>query len=149
MEEFASRSYLNMGLWADQAGYGGTAQYFYDQAEEERGHMKKFIKFILETGNKPVISDYGEALPDANSFESLFEIALGHEKAVTESIHSMVELAWENKDYPTFNFLQWFVAEQVEEENQFQTILDKIDIVKKHGGSYYMLDRELAARAKS
>ncbi|MFZ0390274.1 MAG: ferritin [Calditrichia bacterium] len=147
MEEYASRSYMSLGLWADQEGFEGTARFFYAQAEEEREHMKKIIKFILSVGGKPVISNYEERIPAGDSFKGLFETGLSHEEKVTRSIHKIVESAWGKKDYATFNFLQWFVEEQVEEEDMFRTILDKVNIIDEHGGSYYMLDRELARRA--
>jgi ferritin len=148
MEEYASRSYLVLALWAEESGYEGTAKFFFKQTEEEQGHMMKFIKFVLEAGGSPEVSTYGEGLHKPKFFKDLFEIALKHEQAVTKSIHSMVEKAWNSKDFATFNFLQWFVAEQVEEEDQFRTILDKIKIIDQQGGSYYMLDRELAMRAE-
>ncbi len=146
MEEFASRSYLALALWAEETGFEGAAQFFYKQTVEEREHMMKFIKYILEVGGSPVISDYGEPIPRPKSFKNLFEIALKHEQAVTKSIHKMVDMAARDKDHPTFNFLQWFVEEQVEEEGQVQAILAKIKLIDEHGGSLYMLDRELLMR---
>jgi len=147
MEEYASRSYLALALWADEANYEGAAAFLYKQTEEERGHMMKFIKYVLEAGGSPRVSDYGEPLPQPKSFKELFEIGLKHEKAVTKSIHSIAEMAWKEKDMATFNFLQWFIAEQVEEEDTFQTILDKIGLIEKHGGSLYMLDHDLGKKA--
>ncbi len=148
MEEFASRSYLALALWADEAAFEGAAAFLYKQTEEEREHMMKFIKFVLEAGGSPRISDYGEPLPKPKSFKELFEIGLKHEKAVTKSIHAIAEMAWKGKDMATFNFLQWFIAEQVEEEDTFQTILDKIKLIEEHGGSLYMLDRELGKKVE-
>ena len=144
MEEFASRSYLALALWADEASFEGAAAFFYKQAEEERGHMHKFIRYMLDIGGKPVVSTFPEALPKAKSFKNLFEIGLGHEKAVTKSIHKMYDMALTDKDYATVSFLNWFVEEQVEEEDQFNTILDKIKLMETHGGSIYIFDRELA-----
>jgi ferritin len=147
MEEYASRSYLALALWADEASFEGAAAFFYKQAEEEREHMMKFIRFILDIGGSPVISTFPEELPKAKSFKDLFEIGLKHEKAVTKSIHKMYDMAMKDKDYPVVNFLNWFVEEQVEEEDQFNTILDKINLMEKHGGSIYLFDRELARMA--
>ena len=76
MEEYASRSYLVLALWADEAGFEGAASFFYKQSEEEREHMHKFIRFVLDTGGSTVISTYPEALPKAKSFKILFEIGL-------------------------------------------------------------------------
>jgi ferritin len=148
MEEFAARSYLSLGLWADHNGFDGTAKFFYIQSQEEYKHMRKFIDFILDAGGKPTLSTYEESIPEGTSFNNLFETGLKHEKAVSKSIHSMVELVWKEKDLPAFEFLQWFVKEQVEEEATFQKILDKIEILEKHGGSLYMLDKELGMRGQ-
>lgn len=148
MEEYAERSYLVLALWAEEAGYEGAAKFFYKQTEEEREHMMKIIKFVLEAGGSPVISNYDAKLPAPKNFKNLFEIGLEHEEAVTKSIHNIVDMAWKNKDFATFEFLQWFVEEQVEEEDQFRTILDKLKIIDEHGGSYYMLDRELGMRGE-
>lgn len=147
MEEFASRSYLALALWADEASFEGAAAFFYQQAEEEREHMKKFIRFVLDIGGSPAISTFPEELPKAKSFKNLFEIGLKHERAVTKSIHKIYDMALKDKDYAAVNFLNWFVEEQVEEEGQFNTILDKIKLIDTHGGSIYMFDRELAMRA--
>ena len=147
MEEHASRSYLALALWADEAGFEGAAAFFYNQTEEEREHMHKFIRFMLDTGGSPKVTTYPEDLPKAKSFKNLFEIGLKHEKAVTKSIHKMYDMALKEKDYATVNFLNWFVEEQVEEEDQIQTILDKIKLLEEHGGSIYMLDRDLLIRS--
>ena len=109
--------------------------------------MHKFIRFVLDIGGSPVISTFPEPLPKAKSFKNLFEIGLKHEKAVTKSINKMYEMALKDKDYAAVSFLNWFVEEQVEEEDQFNTILDKIKLIETHGGSLYMLDHELARRA--
>jgi ferritin len=146
MEEYAYRSYLTLSIQAELMGFEGAGKFLYAQSEEEREHMNKIIRYVMEAGGTPQLSTFEESLKDAKNFRDLFEIAMGHEKAVTKSIHKITELAWEKKDFATFGFMQWFVSEQVEEENQFQTILDKIDILEKHGGSLYMLDRELGMR---
>jgi ferritin len=147
MEEFAARSYLNLALWADHAGFEGAAKFFYAQTEEERGHMFKIIQFMLDIGGKPLVIDFKEPLPQCKSFKNLFEIGLSHEKAVSKSIHNLVDLSIKENDHATSNFLQWFVKEQVEEESQFQKILDKINILEEFGGSLYLLDKELGAEA--
>jgi ferritin len=146
MEEYAYRSYLNLAIQAELMGFDGAGKFLYAQSEEERGHMNKIIRYVMEAGSKPVLSTFEEELKDAKNFNDLFEIAMGHEKAVTKAVHKITQMAWEAKDIATFSFMQWFVTEQVEEENQFQSILDKIDIIAKHGGSLYMLDRELGTR---
>lgn len=146
MEEYAYRSYLYLAVQAEHMGFEGASKFLYFQSEEERQHMNKLLKYVLESGSLPSLTTYEEPLKNAKSFKDLFEIAMGHEKAVTKSVNKIAALAWSKKDIATFSFMQWYVTEQVEEENQFQTILDKIDLIEKHGGSLYMLDKELGTK---
>ena len=143
MERAASRTYLSLAIWAEIEGYAGAASFWYAQSEEEYGHMMKIIKFVIEAGGKPVVGDTDEPNPEVKSFKEMFTFGLQAEKNVTKSIHEKTELAMKLKDFVTFNFLQWFVTEQLEEENTMQTILDKIKLIEKHGGSIYMFDKEL------
>ena len=142
-EQAASRTYLSLAIWADKAGYSGSASFWYAQSEEERQHMLKIVHFMIEAGGKPVVADTDEPNPKVNSFQEMFEYGLQAEKSVSKSIHEKAELAMKEKDFVVFNFQQWYISEQVEEENTMQTILDKIKLIEKHGGSLYMLDKEL------
>ena len=143
MERSASRTYLALAVWADIEGYSGAASFWYAQSDEEYGHMMKIVKFMIEAGGKPVISESDEPNPKIKEFKDMFEFGMKAEKSVTKSIHQKYELAMKHKDFVTMNFLQWFIDEQVEEESSMQTILDKIGLIEKHGGSLYMFDKEL------
>ena len=74
----------------------------------------------------------------------MFETTLEHEKFITSKINELVEVTYASKDYSTFNFLQWYVAEQHEEETLFSGIIDKFDILGEDGRSLYFIDRDLA-----
>lgn len=145
LERGASRTYLSLAIWADMEGYSGAASFWYKQTAEENEHMMKIIRFMIEAGAQPVLGDTDEPNPEVTSFKEMFEFGIAAEKRVTRSVHEKTELAMAEKDFATFNFLQWFVTEQVEEENTMQTILDKIGLIEKHGGSLYEFDRELPA----
>ncbi|GAB4377083.1 MAG: non-heme ferritin [Calditrichia bacterium] len=145
MERTASRTYLSLAIWADVEGYEGAAKFWYAQSQEEYGHMMKIIQFMIEADAKPEVKETDEPNPKITQFKEMFEYGLKAEQEVTKSIHQKTELAMQHKDFATFNFLQWFITEQVEEENSMRTILDKINLLEKHGGSLYMLDKELGS----
>jgi ferritin len=127
-EAHAAQIYISYAAWADDQGYGGIANFLFRHAHEERNHMMKIIEYILERGGKVKI----EAIPDPgkepasvnNCFEKVFE----QEVSNTAAIYNIVNLSMEEKDWATWNFMQWFVKEQVEEETLALNLLDKIRI---------------------
>ncbi len=145
-EGFSSNLYLAMASWAETNGLPGMAQWLYTQADEERLHMLKFIKYINERGGKAVISLFEKPQPDFQDALALFKEVLAHEEFVTESINEIVALTLEEKDFNTHNFLQWFVFEQVEEESSARTILDKIRLLGNN--NMYQFDRDIMSLRK-
>jgi ferritin len=143
MEEASSQIYLAMATWADNNAFRGTAAFMYKQAEEERGHMHKFIHFLNEVGEHARISAIPEPPATYRDIEQVFEASLKHEKKVTASINNIFTVASENKDYAAASFLKWFIDEQVEEEATVQKILD---IIKMAGEiNIYLADKEIGA----
>jgi len=140
-EAFSSNLYIAMASWAENNGYAGVASWLYMQAEEERLHMLKFIKYINERGGKAVFPALKKPESEYKSVEEVFQQVLKHEEFVTESINEIVALTLEEKDYNTHNFLQWFVFEQVEEEASVRTIIDKVRLVGKN--NMYQFDRDI------
>jgi ferritin len=140
-EGYSSILYLSMASWAETNGFAGVAQWLYSQAEEEKLHMLKFIKYINERGGKAVIPAFKKPPEDFKTVEDLFREVLKHENLVTASINEIVALTLEEKDFNTHNFLQWFVTEQVEEEASAQAILDKLKLLGK--GNLYQFDRDI------
>jgi ferritin len=140
-EGYSSNLYLAMASWAETNGFSGIAGWLYAQADEEKLHMLKFIKYINERGGKAVIPAFKKPGSDYKSVEEMFKEVLKHEEFVTSSINEIVALSLEEKDYNTQNFLQWFVTEQVEEEASVRTILDKLRLVGKN--NMYQFDRDI------
>jgi len=140
-EGYSSNLYLAMASWAEVNGYAGVAQWLFVQAEEEKLHMLKFVKYINERGGKSVIPAFKKPPEDFKSIDELFKEVLKHEQFVTASINEIVALTLEVKDFNTYNFLQWFVMEQVEEESSAQAILDKLRLVGKN--NLYQFDRDI------
>jgi ferritin len=140
-EGYSSNLYLAMASWAETNGFPGVAGWLYAQAEEEKLHMLKFIKYINERGGKAVIPALKKPTGEFKSVENLFQEVLKHEEFVTASINEIVALTLEEKDFNTHNFLQWFVTEQIEEEASVRTILDKVKLVGKN--NMYQFDKDI------
>jgi ferritin len=140
-EGYSSNLYIAMASWAETSGFSGVAAWLYSQADEERLHMLKFIKYINERGGKAVVPALKKPAAEFKSVEDVFKEVLKHEEFVTASINEIVALTLEEKDFNTNNFLQWFVMEQVEEEASVRTILDKVRLVGNN--NMYQFDRDI------
>ena len=142
-EAHSSYQYLAMASWMEANGYTGTARFLYDQVEEEHMHMMELFHFINEAGGKGLAPAVKQSNRDFKGYASLFEEILANEQKRSASIHDIVDLCLKEKDYTTFNFLQWYVSEQLEEENLFKEINDKIRMLGDSKDSLYLLDRDL------
>jgi ferritin len=140
-EGYSSNLYLAMASWAENKGLPGIATWLYAQAEEERIHFLKFIKYINERGGIAVIPAFKKPAVDFKGAEELFKEVLKHEEFITSSINEIVHITLQEKDYNTHNFLQWFETEQVEEEASVRTIIDKLHLVGP--ANMYIFDRDI------
>jgi len=142
-EANASMHYLAMASWADSQGYNGVASFFYQHSEEERMHMTKLVKFINERGGQAIIPALESPKSNFKSILDLFKEFLSSEEFVTEKINEIIYECLQNKDYNTHNFMQWYVAEQLEEEAMARTMLDRLSIIGDDKTGYYMFDRDV------
>ncbi len=142
-ESKASAQYLSMASWADTRGFNGVAGFFYNQSEEERVHMTKLVKFINERSGSAVIPAIDKPRDDFNSLMELFETFLQSEEYVTAQINNVIFQCLEHKDYNVHNFMQWYVAEQLEEEAIARTLLDKLKIIGDDKSGHYLFDRDI------
>lgn len=145
LEANASNSYLSMASWCEFTGYEGSATFFFNQSDEERQHMLKIIHFLNARGVSAVVSKVEKPSIKAGSLEDLIKTALKNEKTVTAAITRMVDIASAAKDHATFTFLQWFVNEQMQEEEKFETILRKFDLVGRDKLAINEIDKLLAS----
>ncbi len=129
-ELYSANLYVAMAVHFDSMSLDGFAKWFYTQAKEEEYHAMKFVRYLLDVGEKPVIKGIPEPKNDYNSAKELFEYALEHEKKVTSLINNLVDIAEKDGDRASFQFLQWYIDEQVEEEASFGKVLD---LVKQAG----------------
>ncbi len=143
IEAESSQVYLAMAVWAEVKGLEGIANFMYDQSDEEREHMLKLVKFVNERGGHARISELSAPNVAFDSFQKMFEKLLEHEIFVSQSINELVHISLQEKDYATHNFLQWYVAEQIEEEAMARTILDKINMIGDDKGGLYLFDRDI------
>lgn len=143
VEAESSQIYLAMACWAEVKGLQGVAEFMFSQSNEEREHMLKLVKFVNERGGHAKISALKAPNVTFNSFKDMFQMLLEHEIFVSESINNLVHVTLEEKDYSTHNFLQWYVAEQIEEEAMARTILDKINLIGDDKGGLYLFDRDI------
>lgn len=141
MEAEASQVYLAMAVWAEANGWKGTSAFMHAQTEEERGHMKKFLHFLIEVGEQPVVEGLKTPQNEYKNIKEVFEAALKHEKKVTASINNIMTEARKANDYAATAMLQWFISEQVEEE---ATVLDALNIIEKCG-NMYLADKGIGA----
>ena len=145
-ELYSSYLYLSMAAFFESINLKGFANWMRVQTQEELVHAMKFYDFIIERGGKVVLSAI-EGPPTAwASPLAVFEHAYEHEQKVTGLINNLVDLSTAEQDHATTNFLQWFVAEQVEEEASADEVVQKIKLMGDASGGLFMLDRELAQR---
>lgn len=143
IEAESSQTYLSMACWAEVHGLEGIAQFMYTQSDEERAHMLKLVKYVNERGGHAQITDLKAPKTFYSTFKEMFEALYNHEIFVSESINELVHITFEEKDYATHNFLQWYVAEQIEEEATAKSILDKINLIGDDKGGLYLFDRDI------
>lgn len=140
-EGYSAILYLSMASWAESQGYAGIAEWMYAQAEEEKMHMLKVIRYINERGGRAILPSFDKPPSDFEGLKSLFDQVLEHEKFITSSINEIVAETIKENDFATHNWLQWFVSEQVEEESSVQAIIDKLKLVGTN--NLYMFDRDI------
>ena len=144
LEFYSSNLYLQMASWCEAQGLDGGMTFLRRHAQEEMEHMHKLFNYVNETGAMAILGAI-EAPP--HEFESIRDVFLRtyeHECEVTRRINQLAHTAFTEQDYSTFNFLQWYVAEQHEEEKLFKGILDKIDMIGVENKGLYFIDQEIS-----
>lgn len=146
LELFSAHLYLSMSSCANELGLKGAASWFLVQYQEEMIHFMKFYRYLVDQGIN-VSFPAGKAVP--NKYKHLlemFEKTLVHEQLITSCINELTEQAVKEKDHASQIFLQWFVTEQIEEENNDRDIIAKLKLVGNNGHGVLMIDAELGQR---
>jgi len=145
-ELYSSYLYLSMSVYFSGKGLAGFANWMRVQAQEELTHAMKFFDYILKTGASVRLLPIEAPPSEWTNPLAVFQETLRHEQKVTSYINNLMDLAIGEKDYATVNFLQWFVSEQVEEEENARNILDRLSLAGEDRGLLFILDQELGKR---
>ena len=140
-EMYAANLYLSMSSWCYENSFDGAGLFLFQHAGEESDHAKRLITYLNETDSKVKIARVDEPESQFSSLLDVFEKTYAHEQKITQSINDLVDFTLTNKDYPTFNFLQWYVNEKHEEEALFRGIVDKIRLIGSGDNGLYLADR--------
>ena len=146
MELYSAQLYLSMSSYANFIGLKGAANWFMVQYQEEMVHFMKFYGYINSQGEHVRLGPMAASPSEFASFLDLFEKTLAHEQTITGCINGLMDLASEEKDHATRIFLQWFVTELIEEEENDREIIAKLKLIGDNGQGLLMLDNELGAR---
>lgn len=148
-EAHSSATYLSMASWCDRHGFDNSAAFFYKQSEEEREHMMKIFKYVVDLGGNSKSPEITKIKDEFSSLKEVFEYALEQEINITHSINRIVDQCHKLKDYTTVSFLQWFLSEQIEEEYVARRALELFDVIGEDGVGIYMVDKEIPKIAYS
>jgi len=140
-EDYSSQLYLSMASWAENKGFEGVSNWLYAQAEEERIHMLKLVRYVNERDGVAIIPGIETPPTDFGDVFVMFDKVLEHEKYISGSINEIVAACIAENDYTTQNWIQWFVTEQIEEEASVKAIIDKLNLLGKN--NLYMFDRDI------
>ncbi|MGL5649193.1 MAG: ferritin [Clostridium sp.] len=145
-EFYSSYTYLAMSAFAEANDLPGVANFFRIQAKEELDHAMKFYDYIFQKGGNVILEKVDMPKKDYTSIIEVFEEGFKHEQLVTSKIYNLTDIATGEREHATISLLKWFIDEQVEEENNFQTLLKKVRRLEGNPTGMYMLDDELAKR---
>jgi len=147
-EFYSAYLYLAMAEDFETLNYKGSAHWMLKQYKEELSHAEKFIEYLNETGGRVELKAIEKPKTKWNSLLNAFEEAYKHEVFISENIHKLMHLAVQEKDFPTQNMLQWFVKEQVEEEEQTLYIANLLKMVKDQVPGLIQIDNMLGKRGE-
>ena len=147
LEMVSSHLYLQMSSWCAHKALDGCATFLSQHADEEMMHMRRLVNYLHETGALVILGGMQAPPTTFSSLTELFEKIYAHEQFITTKINDLVHLATTEPDYSTLQFLQWYVAEQHQEEFLFKSILDKIQLIGIDGQGLFFIDREVGQMA--
>ena len=145
-ELYSSYLYYSMSAWFESKGLPGFANWMNCQVQEEMAHARKFYDFINQRGGRVTLTAIDGPETEWDSPLAVIEATLAHEQKVTALINGLLDLALDERDHATNIFLQWFVTEQVEEEDSVNSVLQQLKQTGVSEGGLFLVDRELAKR---
>lgn len=145
-EFYSAYIYLGMSAYCSKKGFNGSSSWFLIQYQEEVSHGMKLFKYLEDQNVEIQLPSINEAKVQYESLLDVFKKSLAHEQTMTKNLNNLSDLAMKEKDHATYNLLQWYVTEQIEEEATVSEIIDDIKLVGDHGYGLYTIDKELAKR---
>ncbi|MCZ6765598.1 MAG: ferritin [bacterium] len=146
LEAFSAYIYLSMAAYFEGLNLEGFSHWMRLQAEEELGHAMRLFKYVLERdGNVELLPIKAPPATWKSPLDAC-QHALKHERVNTKQINDLMDLSFKEVDHATRIFLQWFVAEQVEEESSATKLAEKVRLAGKDGAAILVLDQELLKR---
>jgi len=143
MEQHSSSTYLSMAAWCYAQGLNGSGDYFKIQSGEEREHMLKLFSYVVDVGGLPVSPDVSKIEKNFAGLRDILVKALEQEISITQSFNRITDHCHKVKDYQTAKFLQWYLDEQIEEEQQARRCIEIFDIIGTEDGGLYRIDKEI------
>ncbi|MBO5708759.1 MAG: ferritin [Bacteroidales bacterium] len=145
-ELWSAYLYLAMSLDAENKGYKGVANWFYVQFQEEQAHARIFMNYLNSRDAKVTLLPIDPVPASWDSVLDMYRQTLEHEKKVTSLINNLAFIATDDRDFASINRLNWFIDEQVEEEESAREMIAAVEAVEGNKYGMYMLDKDLAAR---
>ena len=146
-EWYSAYMYLDIYTYYEDQNLHGFANWFDIQTQEERDHARLFMQYLMNNGVRVKLTTIQEPDQEYTDFRQPAVAAFEHEQLITSRINAIYSIAYEEKDFRTMQFLDWFVKEQGEEEKNTEDLIKRYDLFGKDPKSLYMLDNELSARA--
>jgi ferritin len=143
LEFYSANLYLQMSAWCSDKGFEGAAAFLKEHSQEEMQHMQRLFEYLSDTGALPLLGTIAAPPVEFGSLAEVFQQTYEHEQLITRQINELAHAAMTAHDYSTFNFLQWYVAEQHEEEKLFKSVLDKLALVGNSGNALFFIDKDL------
>jgi ferritin len=145
-EFYSEYSYIAMAAYCEAQDMPGFANFFKVQAQEERFHAMKFYDYIYQMNGNVTLNSLEKPEGEFSDVLDVFRHGFTHEKEVTKRIYNLMDIATDEREHATISLLKWFIDEQVEEENTFNTIIKRLQRIIDSPAALYLLDEELAAR---
>ncbi|MBE6055196.1 MAG: ferritin [Clostridium sartagoforme] len=145
-EFYSSYIYLAMSGYCHSIDLDGFANFFRVQAKEELDHAMKLYDYVYQKNGTVELEQVDKPNADYNGVIDVFQKAYEHEQIVTKRIYELTDIAYEEREHSTISLLKWFIDEQVEEENNFNSLVKRVRRIEDNPAGLYMMDDELATR---
>jgi ferritin len=145
-EFYSSYTYLAMAGYCESIDLSGFANFFRVQAKEELDHAMKLYDYVYQKNGSVLLEQVNKPKADFDGIIDVFEKGYEHEQLVTKKIYELTDIAYEEREHSTISLLKWFIDEQVEEENSFNSLVKRVRRIQDNPAGLYLMDDELAAR---